>query len=689
MCRKTNVVKKRVCLTLCCLIISKFSFGSDFGVTGLIDIPTARMLNDGNLSVTAAIQSQTNSYSLTYQATPWLETSFRYTGFNEFFLWDRNFETKLQLVTEGKYFPQVAMGIRDVFGTGVWGAEYLVASKKISEFDFTLGLGWGRLAGVGDFDNPLIKLSKRLAERDTEFGLGGTLSYDSFFAGKQVGIFGGLSYEPSNMPIKIMLEYNPDEYEREFQLGSLRPKSPITSAIELYPSEGISLKLSRQHMQEWGLELTVNLDTKSGSSRVKKTSFRSSLDYTQDQLPVGIMRDKWYDTLLFDVERSGIQMLEATLDHASKTAYFVIRNLEYNLVVDAIARFTKLADIHLPDDITKFNITIDELGHRLHTVSLVRPSLDYNRNYQIRELEIRINEPQHVDFAQYKTNFLTNKTYFDVNLATRFQFFDPDDPARHQVYAKIDISRVLPREWFLIGSYGINLTHNFDESSRVSDSVLPRVRTEVVKYLNEGESGLESLYLQKRGSLSNNLHYRIFSGILESMYSGVGGELLFSPYRSRLALGVSANIVKKRDYDKSFKHLDYQTNTAFASAYWATPFYNYDVAIHLGRYLAGDRGATFEVRRTFDNGWMVGLWATTTNVSAEDFGEGSFDKGLFFRIPLASLKGFGKKVSFTTRIRPVQRDGGQRLDDFSSNIWWDIRSARYDALANKKRVMIQ
>ena len=163
------------------------------------------------------------------------------------------------------------------------------------------------------------------------------------------------------------------------------------------------------------------------------------------------------------------------------------------------------------------------------------------------------------------------------------------------------------------------------------------------------------------------------------MYSGMGGEVLYQPFQSRVAMGFSANWVKQRDFQKNFKHLQYETITAFLSAYWATPFYNFDVAVHAGRYLAKDRGATLEIRRTFHNGWMVGLWATKTNVSSEDFGEGSFDKGLFFRIPFDGLFGARTRASYSTRVRPIQRDGGQYLEDFTGSIWWDIRAARHDA----------
>ena len=66
----------------------------------------------------------------------------------------------------------------------------------------------------------------------------------------------------------------------------------------------------------------------------------------------------------------------------------------------------------------------------------------------------------------------------------------------------------------------------------------------------------------------------------------------------------------------------------------------------------------------------------------EDFGEGSFDKGMFFRIPFDGLFGRNTRGSYATRIRPIQRDGGARLEDFSGNIWWDIRNARYDSFYN-------
>ena len=75
--KRVNILfMNRLVLPCLCVCIAVPSMASDFGTTGLIDIPTARMSSDGTLTTTAAIQSRTKAYSITYQATPWLEGTF-------------------------------------------------------------------------------------------------------------------------------------------------------------------------------------------------------------------------------------------------------------------------------------------------------------------------------------------------------------------------------------------------------------------------------------------------------------------------------------------------------------------------------------------------------------------------------------------------------------------------------------
>ena len=61
------------------------------------------------------------------------------------------------------------------------------------------------------------------------------------------------------------------------------------------------------------------------------------------------------------------------------------------------------------------------------------------------------------------------------------------------------------------------------------------------------------------------------------------------------------------------------------------------------------------------NGVAMGAWATKTNVSAEQFGEGSFDKGIFVHVPFDLM--FPKTSADVAQFvwNPLTRDGGARL----------------------------
>ena len=672
----------RICVFIV-FSISSLSLASDYGTTGLIDLPSARMEDDATIKIGAAFDERHRSYMLTYQATPWLEATFRYTGFEQFFFWDRNYEVKFRLLEETADLPQLALGIRDIVGTGVFGSEYVVASKRFGALDTTLGVGWGRLADEGVFSNPLINLSDRFAQREIDAEFGGELATGSFFSGPNMGIFGGLEYDFERWPVTLVAEYNPDQYLINQVNGELPPASPWSFGAKWEWVPGVVISLSHQHGEELGLSISAATNTSSTPPRYRQQGFVSATDMQSSDLPPQIRQSNWYDKLLFDMERSGLFLVSARLHPESSSAELIIGNNSYALWADALAHATALADLHLPATVRSIYFVIEDGGHRPLTVRVARPSTSYSQDPADLANRQLILPGRNIDTPMGATDFVTGKINFTLELANRVQLFDPDDPLRYQFYIDVGANYALSNYTSIEAHYSLDIDNNFDESRRIeSDSLIEPVRTNIVKYLVEGASGLDSLFVQTRNSLSSDIHYRLFGGVLEEMYSGVGGEVLYQPFESRLAFGLSVNHVKQRDFDKSFKHLDYETTTGFVSAYWATPFYNFDLALHTGRYLAKDFGSTFEARRTFPNGWQIGVWATFTDVSAEQFGEGSFDKGFFFRVPINGFAGRNSRASYATRVRPIQRDGGQRLENHSGNLWWDLRDARHDVFLN-------
>jgi hypothetical protein len=108
--------------------------------------------------------------------------------------------------------------------------------------------------------------------------------------------------------------------------------------------------------------------------------------------------------------------------------------------------------------------------------------------------------------------------------------------------------------------------------------------------------------------------------------------------------------------------LDYQTFTGHATGYWQTGWENVLAKVSYGQYLAGDRGYTVDLSKAFSNGIRMGAYFTKTNVSAKQFGEGSFDKGIYVAIPFDTF--FTKYSNNSANIlwNPLIRDGGAKLN---------------------------
>ncbi len=82
---------------------------------------------------------------------------------------DKAFDVKLRLWEESYWMPQVSVGAKDIGGTGLFDAEYIVASKARGPFDFSLGLGWGYLGTSGNVTNPFCTYSDKYCYRDNSY----------------------------------------------------------------------------------------------------------------------------------------------------------------------------------------------------------------------------------------------------------------------------------------------------------------------------------------------------------------------------------------------------------------------------------------------------------------------------------------------------------------------------------------
>jgi hypothetical protein len=326
------------------------------------------------------------------------------------------------------------------------------------------------------------------------------------------------------------------------------------------------------------------------------------------------------------------------------------------------------------------------MGLPTHTVRYRRPNLESSALLQ-QPGRIELLPPQTIEAPDHVRDFRYPNGALSVGLQARAYLMDPSFPLLYQISAVVDGAMDLGGGWGVNGRWVQNIKSQFDRIERDGESQLPPVRSDLKKYLQQGKSGIDSLALVKRGKLRDDLYYQMYGGILEEMYSGVGGEILWRPFDQPFAIGANLNGVVQREYDKGFGVLDYQTVTGHVSFYWATPFRNIDVAVHAGRYLAKDIGATLEIQKRFSNGWSVGAFATLTDVPFEVFGEGSFDKGLIFRIPFDLYSTKNTRGAYRTIIRSINRDGGRMLDNWPGALWENMRGTMADQLRRNEHRM--
>ena len=180
---------------------------------------------------------------------------------------------------ESNFLPQIAAGIRDIGGTGLFASEYLVLSKRLADnLDFTIGLGWGNLNG-NKISNPLSRISRRFDVRDSDQGLGGKVNFGDFFSGDS-GYFGGIEYIiPRWNGARIKLEIDGTNYVTESG-KPINQDSNINIGIVYPVNKRLKTKLSftRGNTINFGFSYVLNLSKKNplNVNKSKKTTLRNS-----------------------------------------------------------------------------------------------------------------------------------------------------------------------------------------------------------------------------------------------------------------------------------------------------------------------------------------------------------------------------------------------------------------------------
>lgn len=669
---------------------------NNFGTPGgLVDMPTAEMAPDAQLSTTVAYFDGTTKTTLSFQVLPWLSTSFRYSAINGLIpgpgrppfstFYDRSFDISFRLFKETDLRPSVAVGLRDFVGTGLFGGEYIVATKSIGErLRVSGGLGWGRLGSSGSFGST--------GNRPTDLlGEGGIPNYDRWFRG-DVAAFAGASYAVTDR-LNFKLEYSSDGYDREVRDGIIDHKTPWNFGVDYKISNALRMSAYSLQGDEVGVNLTMAVNLREPAVKggiegaplpvsVRDPAARSDLGWTVDDTRKAGVRK----AIVTGLERDGMALHGLSLEDQS--AHVMVRNKRFDMSAQAVGRTARLLSRTLPASVEVMTITQVVEGVPTSSVTLRRSDIEALENAPASDMlrAAQFNDPMAIGLPAELTDDAFSRFSWSVGPFLRFSVFDPENPVRVNGGVQVKTDYRIAPGWVASGSVSMALIGNLDEVRLPQPSGLPRVRSNVALYSRTNDPTIDYLTIAKYGRLGRDFYTRGTVGYLEKMYAGASAEVLWKPVSSRLALGAEVNYVRPRDFDQMF---DLRSRTGpggtipefngHASAYY--DFGNgFHAQVDAGRYLAGDWGSTLSLDREYANGWKVGVFATKTDVSSATFGEGSFDKGIRIRIPIAWGIGKPTKTTSNTVIRSLSRDGGARLE-VNGRLYETIRNTHQPEMA--------
>ena len=606
---------------------------NSFGSVGLGNIPTARFFSEGTVALNFSRHELFSRGNLTVQPYDWFEFSIFYSDIYNLdypaslgqSYKDKGFSAKFLLSKENRSTPQIAMGLSDFIGTGFYSGEYIVASKLINNFDISLGIGWGFFGREG-FKNPLRNINSGFQDRNYVYGEDGEFDTGNYFSGKDASLFGGIEYRLNNGAIsleKINLDYSIERFGIEGKQSNL---------FYGYTSNRFSLFKPSIYIGNKG-DMIFSIEIFDNPLIRKK-------EYVENTRKIKSPGAKF----LLSLQDNDISLEKLEVDQYQNLSIDIVQN-SYNDMSNLYKHIDYALDLSNYDDAKEVTVNSYHLGKKIKSKKI--------RGKKVSDAFVSSN----VLFEKPK---LIKKLFYDISPGVRTFLASREDFLITGLMIDGKLNYFFNENFYLDAQTTLPIYTDFEKLSLPPTTTYPRqVRSDVKEYLNELDKGLslESLTLNSFHKFGNN-YFSTKTGLIESMFGGVGFEYLNLDDSKNYAIGFELFRVKKRGYSYDFNFQDYQTTTGHINIYKYYDPLKLTAHLSLGKYLAGDKGYTVDLSRRFNNGTTFGAYFSITDVSFEDFGEGAFDKGIYFSIPFST---FGSSQNSNFRWTPLTKDPAQKL----------------------------
>lgn len=632
-----------------------------FGTVGYLDLPSARMQKEGTVGLVGAYSSSADLYSASIQLFPRLEVRGQYTYLKkqvERALCGDGTATMAKKFASIKYallqaedglpsLPEISLGWDAILGDPAGFSFYAVGTKSFLTSDLELSVGWG--------------------------------------AGNLRGLFGAAQWSPLSKSLPegtslcFQVEYS--RYKNPFLAGS-SPKIPVNVGISCGFWNALTARIGTKNSTSGGKHLVgeaaFSYDLGGSCGFFPKTKDPPIYAASSREAPLGAFASQpdFVKELRVAFAEQGFDLFYL----AQKQGILWIRivNSTYRQEPAVRKRVSAILSQILPETITSTRVIVESSGIPLQEYEISRAILDRYVGGKMGEYELSLlTSMQEVQAlpTPYSARLLyaRKKPVILYTIQPIFQTYFGGSFGKIEYAAGIQGSLdgyLFDSVYYAFSAKYIIKSTGSSEADLSSPSQIINVRSDTPLYQNSSSLHLDRAFLQKNWNVGGGVFAKMSLGYFEVAYLGLASELLLYPVGSPFALGVEAAALGKRAYNGlgiqrnirkfegcSPKYVPYYGLQYFLSFHYELPHHAVNFSCKLGQFLAKDRGARFQIEKTFPSGCQVGFWITYT--SGVDWVDGKryFDKGIAFSVPLdlflnkSSKKRWG--YSLPARLRDV------------------------------------
>lgn len=652
------------------------------GQVGGLALPTARPVSAGTIYMGAGAGFPYRNIYVGIQPIDALRlvirqqqderTEFTYPGF----------DIQVQLTDEGEWIPASALGYTHAAGQRRFGGEYLVLSKRWWDFDFNLGLGWGRYANDGIFRNPLAEGFLDYKDFERDIGLG-SVGPKAWYRGSRMGLFGGVTYQMPVEGLKLHLEYDRDPYFQEevesilFGIQKVRQPTPFHIGASYDVWRGLNVKFAFYNFSRAQLNLSYAFNAQDDAEK------QLAMTNLRELVPAPLPENEDAEaTELRQMEqlawRQKVDMLKVEKRNEDTNLYLRYRAGDLPPYATYLGRAAYSAAEHADENIATITLVPEHEGLTAGTYTFIRRDLRLATSFEGSPEEIR----QSATIAQAMPG---DSPSLDEQPRRAWKFFTEEkfDSSGYE-FGNLWITR----SRFLWGATyeplnGITIGGAGGMEAGDNIPVIPQTSSKIVRSNIDAYTqrvvDIDHLYVNAMRSIAPGLHARITAGLLEEMYRGVSGEILYQPQEARWAVGLEGNWLEQRHPLYDFDTTGYKTQTGALSFYYEVPPRDLTVIARVEQFLAKDHGVSLEFRHQFQQGIQMGFAGSYSH--RRDFGgpddRGHVDGRIYFRIPLQFAIDDVPIRNYTSfNVGSIARDSNQQVN-VPVRLWDATRPVSY------------